>query len=69
MFAVRHSERSEESPSLNKEVNMMFCIRTNIEMNMTKNICIEFNKLRPCGKPDIFHKIIDFGKSSQINSG
>ena len=47
MFAVRHPERSEESPSLNKEVNMMFCIRTNIEMNMVKNFCANFNKLRP----------------------
>ena len=25
--------------------------------------------LRPCGKPDIFHKIKDFGKSSQTSSG
>ena len=23
---------------------------------------------RPCGKPDIFHKIKDFGKSSQSSS-
>ena len=49
--------------------NIMFASILMIEMNMTKNICIEFNKLRPCGKPDIFHKIKDFGKSSQINSG
>ena len=48
---------------------MMFASELMIEMNMTKNFCTEFDKLSPCGKPDIFHKIIDFGKSSQINSG
>ena len=47
MFASRHSERSEESTGLNKEANMMFRLNTNIEMNIIKKICIEFDGLRP----------------------
>ena len=38
---------------------------------ITFSIKLLWNSLtyRPCGKPDIFHKIKDFGKSSQTSSG